>query len=393
MVFMVLARIIYGLPFLTYAFLNRDILLGNQEAFFYAGIWGALWLISLILFSLGKFSPWPITHFVFVGETITLTNLCVTTQNQQWLLFILLASFFAIEGLRNDAFHIVLHLCIFTLALILVNRDTGVYLGSYTANTETVMILFSCLLCRAFMSIMESRNVIIQQIVKKIRVYVPEEKSEREEKRKVEKAQEKIEKHKKYIEELQTAIEHERGKNKQLQEIIDSMDMMNNLSTEIANSYFLFSVEPPLQTKMTVDENIDHILRLACHIVGAQYAAFIANEGGEIFLSNSCIQKDHKIDENELVELFNDKIVDSIQNAKATFIDGNIMRRFGIKRLYLFPCSKESKVKGLFLAGFDSDDALTNIHYANLALMVAYRIFGILENQKYMKQEGSGGKS
>ncbi len=381
MLFMVLARMVYALPFIAYALINRNTFLANQQAFSCAAVWLALLIISLFFFSLGKFVAWPMTHFVFVSECILFTRIYTATGDGTWLLFVWLSSFFAAEALRNDTLHVFVHILLLSVYLIFIWKAYDITVWQYITEPDIAIVVAAPLFCRCLMSIMESKNVVLRHIIKQKDVYIPMSNDSELETVK-QRYQKEIESLKGSCARAEENIEKLQHENLKLDEALKEGNLRNAMSLDIANRYFQMSVAPMFDINHSIDENIDNVLHLSTKILDAKYMAFFRTDGEEINLTNSFGNNfPTNFPEQEFVEGISSKVLDTITNKTLQTVSEGL-EQYGLSWAGFIPCGPEGDIRGVLVAGFEKADEIRNIHYANLLLASAGRIYNIVTNER-----------
>ena len=369
MLYMVVSRIAYALPLICYGAYTLP-----MEAVNYMAIWVALFLSTVFFFSFGRFNPCLLAHVTFLSEAYLLFKMGVATGDANWFLFILLTSFFAIEALRNQPFHIFFHLSTLILTAFMVARRADIGIASYTLSGFAPYILVSPLLCRGILSAIESKDVVIQRVVKRTRVLVPSVNEE-----KLVKAAKENEKKAKRFELRNEAMEREverlSKERDSLKYNLESERASNSLDEGILQKYFELCAEPPSDLSKSVDDNVDYILNLAMKVLGCTYISFVCREGDDAYLSNAVGQK---IDEDALVDFFSDKIYSVIKRGNIETVGGAVLDKFSFGRLCFVPVLNKNINKGVLIIGFNGKEEL-NGHYGNLALVCGCRIAALID--------------
>lgn len=362
MFFMVVSRIAYALPLICYGIYRFP-----YEAVNYVAIWAALFLSTVLFFSFGRFRPWLLTHVTFIVEAFLLFQVGTITGDSNWFLFVLLTSFFAIDALRNEAFHIFLHLSLLALAAVFMMRSSNLGLASCMTTAMAPYILLSPLLCRGVVSAIESKDVVIERIIKKTRVLVPSVNEDKLVKEVKEKERRKYEEHRSKMKEEVDRLSNE---NVTLRQKLDDEREDNSLDEAILEKYFKLCAEPPSKLSKSLDENVEHILRLSLHVLECEYSAFIAVEDGDAYLSNSV---GTSLDEDALVDSFSSEIYAVIGDGKIKTGVGGVLDNFALGRVYFVPVTGKEGIVGVLVFCTKSKEKI-NGHYANLALVCGYRI-------------------
>ena len=392
------SRLIYAVPFLFYLGTEgRGFLDPISDGFIYAGTWIIMFLLSLFFFAIAKKElPRPLVHFIFIAECFIYYHLTVISgQAEIMLVALVLSSFYAIDSLRNSLFSIGLHLLQLYGAFALSN---GVF---NILPRDTLILIVAPLFCRALMSVVDERDIVVREEYHQTDVYVPVEDTTVIDKMrrkanffflKNKKLHDDIKKEKAKNESLKTKVQ-------EVQEEADAATMADlskqQINKDIARMYFSLLANIRVDLSKPMNENLDRILKAFALITKAQYTAVIAKEPavnkGEAYslaLTNSYSQvgnlQDETVIENQTVW---DKIIKAIDSKEPQYVRDEQIGT--LKYLILTPIAGENGVKGVLVQGF-GEDYEENIHNFNIALMVAYQLYTAMENESLYKQAKDG---
>lgn len=400
MSYVLLSRLIYAFPILIYAAINLDVFLGFPEALPKMAFWAVMFCFSLFFFCISKrILPLLLIHFVFFVEAYLFTEIAMDTGLYNILLFIILSSFYTIESLRNNILHMFFHVLSLFGILYYVSQLYGITLSDINFTNETLAILTSFLVCRALMSSLEERDVVLKEKIKTQEIFIPTNDTEAEDKlkRKLEFFKNRTKDLKKEAEEAKENNErlrtdYQRAKS-QFEKMYEANQANIKINKDIAKSYFSLMANIRFDLSKSVTDNLDNILKAFMRITNSQYVALIVKEPLEdnpdeynLALLNSYnggIQiTDESIISNEEVY---DTILDSLEKDKSNFITVQDNSLSPLKNIILTPVSTPNDVKGVLVQAFDKN-YVENIHNFNLSLMVAYHIYTVLKNENLYKQ-------
>ena len=307
------------------------------------------------------------------------------------MLLVIISSFYAIESLRNQFLNILLHLTGLFIALHLAIREYGISIQGFGFTLETLLLLASPIFCRALVSAIEERDVILREIIKRKDIYVPIEDPETTRKMNFFKVKsqtwmDKAKKAEAEKEELLRQFSRIRNEQEKNNEERTQMNM------EIAKAYFSLLANIRFDLSKGVDENVDRTLRAFMAITKSQYVALIVKEPPaepnleySLALTNSYQSPDVCVDDEKFLqsEKVWKEIISSLENDKSRFL---VLEDMGNIRNAIFtPVSYHPDVKGVLVQGFDTGYK-ENIHNFNLSLMAAYHIYSVLKNEHLYRQ-------
>lgn len=392
--YILLSRLIYSVPFLIYSCLNYQQLINKPETIPYMFFWFIIFLSSTFFYGISKkVLPLSLIHFVFIAEFFLYTMLSIDTGNYTFLLFTLLSSFYTIEALRNDGFHIFLHLAIFSFSLFFLNRYYGILPSDFSINLSTTLILLSPIVCRGILSSIESKDVILREVTKNKHVYIPMENLE-----KTNKLQKII---KSFMTQNQNLEKDKKNLSKEYQEIKKKFDKIYNSSQEsqqinkkIVEQYFQLIRAVRFRLDKSFEENIHNILHNFREITEAKYSCmFIVKESEDndvkITLIESAVAQGYNIDDDMFThnECFSTKLMDTINNLTSNVMSKpeELVGLEPLKHIIITPISNNKQMKGVLVQAFDNA-YVDNVHNYNLALLISYHLYTAIENINLYKQ-------
>ena len=403
------SRIIYTLPFLIYCGLNTHSIFANQTTVLFTLLYLVVFLFSVFFFGISKkIIPTLLVHFIFAFEFYILATLATATGDHNILLFILLTSFYTIESLRNDSLNLMIHLFMFVGGFYYVHMYYGLSIVDYTFDFATIPILGSVLLCRAIMSMLESKHIVTEEVVKTKEVYVPKDSAETLEKLDKYKDNESILKrkisfYKDRAVELKKDIDGLTSEKKALEREYDDFYKQaieqQSINKDIAKAYFVLMANSYLDLNRTLEDNINNVLSVALNATNAKYICLVTKEefdehGFEIdkpkyalyssFRSNDVTFSDQAFVGTDVVK---NNLREVIKTQKCvTVVNVDIPESLSpISHIILAPVMGDGVFKGVLMQCFD-DSYQRNVHYYNLVLMIAYQIYSALKNGSLYRQ-------
>lgn len=375
-----------------------DLLLQIEDMMIYT-IWICSFLASLVFFSLSQNKlPALLIHFVFLLDAYVFSQISVLTGDINFFLFTILSSFYAIESLRNESSHILAHFVFLIGVVYFVDYKYGINVLSYSINSSTLAILCSIILCRGVMSMLESRDVVVREIVTKKPILVPIEPDEEQE----QKIKKEIDSAKTKASELQLQLEKEIRNNDILQKEFDYYKKQNMkqkaTNEEMIKKYFYLMANMRFDLNYTFEDNINNILTEFLKITKAKYTALITSskyddngnplEKEEIFLSNSVFEPNLEFDEENLLrnETVNDYI-HKVAETKQVFYQTEFVNIDGYElgNIHYVPVMHGSDFRGILVQVYGKNHE-DNVHYFNMCLMTAYQIYNAFQNESLYKQ-------
>ena len=408
MSYLVSSRIIYSLPFLIYAVLNFKNLVEIPSLYPLIGMWLAIFLFSMFFFCLAKrILPLLLVHFVFFAEMFLFTMMAMDSGQYSFFFFIILSSFYTIESLRNNSLNMFVHVLGLFGGLYYIHMLYGVSLNDMTMNITNLCLIASPIVCRAIMSSIEERDVVLREKVQEKNIYIPTADSEETDKltRKMNFFKEQTKTLKNRVADVEKDNEKlQRNYQRTLSEfekLYNSNQNNQKINKDIAESYFKILANLRFNLNKTLSENIKNTLECFMNITKSQYVALIildkddeGNDSGEVSLIDSCQSPNLKFDDSQILESVSvsEYILETIENNKTQFqtSENFIDNLAPIKSLIYTPVSYtpvggKADKKGVLIQAFD-ENFNNNIHNFNLSLMVAYHIYMILENENLYKQ-------
>ena len=395
------SRLIYAVPAIMFlGTKGTSFLYPESDCFLYAGAWIVMLLLSLFFFvQARKEMPRLLVHFIFLAECYIYYNLALIGGYAGYMVVaVIISSFYAIDSLRNSLFSVGLHLlelyAVFALADDVFN----------VLPEGVLMVLLAPLFCRAVMSVIDDRDVIVREEFYNNDIYVPVEDTTL-----IDKFRRKANLFFLKNKQLSKNFEEEKRKNETLQAKVEEAEneavaaakrdfTRQQLNEEIAKMYFSLLANIRIDLSKPINENLDHILRMFALYTKAQYTAVIAKEPpvnkGESYslvLINSYISplisnlRDEIVIENGVIW---DKIIETINEKSPQYIN-DAKDVDPLKHLIFTPISGEDGVKGVLVQGF-GEDYQENIHNFNMALMVAYQLYTAMENESLYKSSKDG---
>lgn len=401
---MVLSRLIYTMPLLIFFAVNFESFITYRPSLIYFGIWAVLFGFSLFFFALSrKILPFLLIHFIFLSEVYLFTQMAITTNIYTFFLFIILSSFYTIESLRNDSFHMFIHLLLLFGSIVFLSRFYNLsVLDFQMENLTTLLILASPIVCRAIMAAMEARDIVLREVKKP--VYIPMEDTN-----KVNVLKQKVDFFKERTKDLKTRINNvekekedlleDRAKIKRAYELLyDSNLEKMRINKEIAQAYFYLVANTRFDLSRSLEENLHNTLLSFQKISKSPYVALIVKnindeESYDLDLADSVnIPGIEFTDEDFLAdESVISNIIDSIDKNKTNYQyqeNSDIGNLKGIRNIIYTPISLHPDVKGVLVQAHDSAYK-SNIHNFNLSLIVAYHIYTALTNENLYRQAKS----
>ena len=401
--YFMMSRLIYAVPFMIFlGTQGRDFLDTSSDCFVFAGAWISMLIFSLFFFGIArKELPRPLVHFIFLAESFIYYYLALLSGQAGILLFIVVSSFYAIDSLRNSMLSIVLHLAslyfIYGYATELYALDDIV-----PTQGDALALIAAPLLCRAVMSIVDDRDVVIREEFHNNDVYVAVEDTTA-----VDKLRRSLNFFKLKNRKLSDDIHREKNARKKMeskvrdvrqeaQEAEQSNLEKQQINKEIARIYFALSANMRFDLSQTVDANINRVLQAFAILTKAQYAALIVKEppvnkeeSYSLALTNSFNAPGFSLRDEQIIEDRDvwDKIIEAIEEQKVKSVQTDSIGP--VKKVLLTPVANDDGVKGVLLQGF-GDDYVDNVHNYNHSLIVAYNLCTILENENLYRQSMDG---
>lgn len=393
------SRLVYAIPFLLYMVVEGKPAFQDPECFVYAGFWTVILLFSLFFFGIRKKSlPRPLVHFIFLSEIYIYFHLAALSGRTEFLFFILPSAFYAVDSLRNSLFSISISLAMFAIAAYFIGTDYG--LSTIDLTNTTLCIMISPLVCRALMSVIDDRDVLIRETTKNKEVFVAIENTEDMNKltrkmnffkMKSKRLKEEADKAKKDKEKLEADFQTVRSAADKKEQLDYTKQQINQ---EIARAYFALLANIRFDLSQSVDDNLGRMIQMFMRITKSQYAAIITkepptepNESYSLALTNSCNMPEFVLQDEQIIENRSiwDKIIKSIEENKSQFVPDVDESVFPVKCVIITPVSAGDNVKGVLVQGF-GENFSENIHNFNMSLMVAYHVYSVLENESLYKQ-------
>lgn len=412
--YMFFSRLVYTLPFLIYLALNNQQFLFNETCMPYALIYGVVLCLSIIFYSFTqKIMPLSLVHFVFMIEAVLITKMAIIGEELELVAFIILTSLYTIEALRNETMHIIIHLCMLVAIMCSLQFYFDIELFHGVFNTIIIIVLLSSIGCRAVMSMLESQNVVVREVIKNKTVYAVEEDND-----KIQKLSRTIEDLKRENKTLtlskdnlqrnsdtyQSETYSLRQQNALLETELEKMKNANfekqEINKEIARSYFSLLANTRFDLTRTFDENIDNLLNVFLTATKSKYVAMICkrnftDDGKEVkegffSLANSAHTPDIKFEDEEFIseEEIVTNIRETVKKNTVQYQSSNTYLSETIKpiaNIIYAPISLNGDVKGVLIQAFDNQYQ-ENVHYFNLTLMVAYQLYNMLINENLYRQ-------
>lgn len=283
----------------------------------------------------------------------------------------------------------------------------GVTFGDFSINITNMCLMASPIVCRAIMSSIEERDIVLREKIKEKNIYVPTNDIEETKKltREINFFKEKTKTLKNRVADVEKDNEKlQRDYRKTLsdfEKLYNSNQANQQINRNIAESYFKMLANLRFNLNKSLSENIKYTLESFMEITKSQYVALIVldtnDEGeknGEVSLIDSCQMPDLTFSDEQILEAssVSEYILETIETNKTQFQTSNdfIDNLSPIKSLIYTPVSyttvgEKTDIKGVLIQAFD-ETYNNNIHNFNLSLMVAYHIYMILENESIYKQ-------
>lgn len=166
------SRLIYAVPFIIFLGTKGSSFLSPEtDCFIYAGAWVSMFLLSLFFFARArKDMPRLLVHFIFLAECYIYYNLAAIGGHADFMVVaVILSSFYAIDSLRNSLFSVGLHL-LELYAVFTMTEDVF-----YVLPHDTLVLILAPLFCRALMSVIDERDVVVREEFYNNDIYVPVE--------------------------------------------------------------------------------------------------------------------------------------------------------------------------------------------------------------------------
>lgn len=395
--YLVMSRVIYALPFLIYTTLNMQSIVTNMSALPFFGVWGAIFCFSLFFYAISKkMLPLLLVQFVFVFEMFLYVNMAMTTGDYNFLLFIILSSFYTIESLRNNSLDMLFHILFLSAGFFFLYRHYGITPSNFSMEGETILILASPLLCRAIMSAMENKDVVVREIVKEKKLLVPTVDTNE-----INKMQQKVDFFRGRTRELKKVVDEQkrdkdvlaskyRASEIKFQKLYNSSLDEQKINREIAKSYFQLLANIRFDLSRSFDENIRYTIAAFQKIVGAKYVAVfrINRETEEIELIDSVADGKVTFDDNQFLgsPSVADYLNDSLESVKVSYQSAEIIEGLeGIHNIIYTPINQGENVAGIIAQAY-GDEYKNNIHNFNLSLMMAYHLYTMFKNENLYRQ-------
>lgn len=372
------------------------------------GMWLAVFLFSMFFFCLAKrILPLLLVHFVFFVEMFLFTMMAMDSGQYSFFLFIILSSFYTIESLRNNSINMFFHILGLFGGLYYIHALYGVSITELPMDLTNLCLVASPIVCRAIMSSIEERDIVLREKIKEKNIYVPTTDTEETDRltRKINFFKEQTQSLKNRVTDVEKdneKLQHAYQKTlSEFEKLYNSNQDNQKINKEIAESYFKILANLRFNLNKTLSENINNTLECFMNITKSQYVALIVldkddegNDTGEVSLIDSCQMPDFAFEDAQILESVSvsEYILEAIETNKTQFqTNENYVDNLApIKSLIYTPVSYtpiggEADKKGVLIQAFD-DTYKNNIHNFNLSLMVAYHIYMILENENLYKQ-------
>lgn len=403
------SRIIYTLPFLIYCGLNMKSIFANQTTGLFTLLYLVVFLFSIFFFGISKrVIPTLLVHFIFAFEFYILATLATATGDHNILLFILLTSFYTIESLRNDLTNLTVHLLMFVGGFYYVHMYYGLAITDYTFDFATIPIFGSVVLCRTIMSMLESKHIVTEEVLKTKEVYIPKDSAETLEKLDKYKDNENILKqkisfYKDREKELKNNIEQlsfeKRSLEREYDDLFQKASEQQSINQDIAKAYFILMTNSHFDLNRTLENNINNILSVSLKATNAKYVCLITKEefdaqGFEIEKPKYSLYSSFKSDDVTFAdqdfvssEVVKENLREVIKTQKCiTILDVDIPQSLSpVTHIILAPVMGDGTFKGVLMQCFGAEYK-QNVHYYNLVLMIAYQIYSALKNSYLYRQ-------
>lgn len=403
------SRIIYTLPFLIYCGFNMKSIFANQTTGLFTLLYLVVFLFSIFFFGISKrVIPTLLVHFIFAFEFYILATLATATGDHNILLFILLTSFYTIESLRNDLTNLTVHLLMFVGGFYYVHMYYGLAITDYTFDFATIPIFGSVVLCRTIMSMLESKHIVTEEVLKTKEVYIPKDSAETLEKLDKYKDNEnvlkqKISFYKDREKELKNNIEQlsfeKRSLEREYDDLFQKASEQQSINQDIAKAYFILMTNSHFDLNRTLENNINNILSVSLKATNAKYVCLITKEefdaqGFEIEKPKYSLYSSFKSDDVTFAdqdfvssEVVKENLREVIKTQKCTTIlDVDIPQSLSpVTHIILAPVMGDGTFKGVLMQCFGAEYK-QNVHYYNLVLMIAYQIYSALKNSYLYRQ-------
>ena len=405
MSYVVTSRAVYALPFLLYAFFHLGLMM-DTSSFLYFALWIATFLFSMFFFGASKkILPLLLIHFVFLWEMFLYLKMGMATGVYQFFLFIFLSSYYTIESLRNTWFHMLVHLTFLVGGLFYINQEYGISYMDFSMDFTTFLILASPIVCRAIMSSMEERDVLLREVVTETvnDVYIPMEDTE-----KIKKLQQKVKLFKSENDNLKIKVTHTEQDNEELRKEAEEVRSQfsklwqasmeeQEFNRETAKAYFSLLAHTRFDLSRTFEENLHNILYVLKNVRHANYIALVLKERGtenddsyELFLADSI--KDDGLNFSDDDFIGNPEIADYIAGSaertesKFQSKETPFEALGGLQHIIYTPIAMQKDIRGVLVQCFDSSYK-KNIHDFNLSLITAYLLYSVLQNENLYRQK------
>lgn len=381
----------------------------NQTTGLFTLLYLVVFLFSIFFFGISKrVIPTLLVHFIFAFEFYILATLATATGDHNILLFILLTSFYTIESLRNDSTNLTVHLLLFVGGFYYVHMYYGLAITDYTFDFATIPIFGSVVLCRTIMSMLESKHIVTEEVVKTKEVYVPKDSAETLEKLDKYKDNESILKqkisfYKDREKELKKNVDHlsfeKRSLEREYNDLFQKASEQQSINQDIAKAYFVLMANSYFDLNRTLEDNINNVLSVSLNATNAKYVCLITKEefdaqGFEIEKPKYSLYSSFKADDVTFVdqdfvnsEVIKENLREVIKTQKCiTVLDVDIPQSLSpVTHIILAPVMGDGMFKGVLMQCFGAEYK-QNVHYYNLVLMIAYQIYSALKNSYLYRQ-------
>lgn len=381
----------------------------NQTTGLFTLLYLVVFLFSIFFFGISKrVIPTLLVHFIFAFEFYILATLATATGDHNILLFILLTSFYTIESLRNDLTNLTVHLLMFVGGFYYVHMYYGLAITDYTFDFATIPIFGSVVLCRTIMSMLESKHIVTEEVLKTKEVYIPKDSAETLEKLDKYKDNENILKqkisfYKDREKELKNNIEQlsfeKRSLEREYDDLFQKASEQQSINQDIAKAYFILMTNSHFDLNRTLENNINNILSVSLKATNAKYVCLITKEefdaqGFEIEKPKYSLYSSFKSDDVTFAdqdfvssEVVKENLREVIKTQKCiTILDVDIPQSLSpVTHIILAPVMGDGTFKGVLMQCFGAEYK-QNVHYYNLVLMIAYQIYSALKNSYLYRQ-------
>lgn len=390
------ARIIYALPFLIFLFTKgKSFLSPESDAFLYAGVWLSMFVFSLIFFQLAKKEmPRLLVHFIFIVECFLYYRMAAASGETVLLLMaVVVSAFYAIDCLRNSLFSIGLLLLEAYLALYLMQPVFG-----NVSDYGWFVVIAAPFFCRAILCIIDEKNVDVRTEFVETTVCD----ATVEDTGLIDKLRRRANlfslKNRKLHADVERA-KKEAEKQKQKAETLKNFDWTKQeINKDIAGKYFALIGGIRTDLSAPLSTNIDRILRVYAFLTDASYSAVVVKEppaekgtAYSLSLINS-YQADPQMEVSDESVIENEEVWNAILSVIKT-PQMKYLKPTGISHIsniVLTPITRGNDVRGVLVQSFSEDGFATNIHNANLSMIVAHQLFSVIENAALYKQANDG---